>query len=125
MMAFTNDGQADPAMVMKRDNRFRVSSLEKRENRADISAGPADPAADSWQQGKIIQFRAVEIHDDGSSSVQESHHASNPGEKYVRPSAHGEPLTLLTTPFNRRLKLGNHPTRIGLQVLQNANGSPL
>lgn len=124
MMAFTNDGQADPAMVMKRDNRFRVSSLEKRENRADISAGPADPAADSWQQGKIIQFRAVEIHDDGSFSVQESHHASNPGEKRPAICARGTTYSAHNA-VQPRLKLGTHPTRIGLQVLQNANGSPL
>lgn len=55
MMGFTADGQADPAMVSARDARFKVSSAEKRQQRADIPAPAIDPAADGWQ-------RKVEIH---------------------------------------------------------------
>src|SRR5690606_15221553 len=38
MMAFTADGQIDPALVEARDARMDVSSEEKREDRADIAA---------------------------------------------------------------------------------------
>ncbi|HEY6643801.1 OBAP family protein [Povalibacter sp.] len=56
MMGFTADGQSDPAMIRERDQRFNVSSEEKRRNRADIAAPPIDPGADSWQNGTAIQL---------------------------------------------------------------------
>jgi hypothetical protein len=55
MMGFTADGQADPKMVAARDQRFKVSSAEKRKQRADIPAPPIDPGADAWQRGHEIQ----------------------------------------------------------------------
>jgi len=59
MMGFTADGQADPKMVAARDQRFKVSSAEKRQQRADIAAPPIDPGADAWQRGQEIQIPAA------------------------------------------------------------------
>lgn len=58
LMGFTADGQADARMVQARDERFGVSSAEKRENRADIDYPPIDPDADAWQKGIVIQVQA-------------------------------------------------------------------
>ncbi|MDQ2823757.1 MAG: OBAP family protein [Pseudomonadota bacterium] len=55
MMGFTADGQADPKMVEERDARFKVSSLEKRRQRADIPAPAIDPDADGGQNGHAMQ----------------------------------------------------------------------
>jgi hypothetical protein len=59
MMGFTQDGQADEQMVAERDKRFDVSSVEKREKRADIEYPPIDPQADAWQKGIVMQAEAV------------------------------------------------------------------
>ena len=59
MMGFTQDGQADEAMVAARDKRFDVSSAENRENRADIEYPSIDPDADAWQKGIVVQLEAV------------------------------------------------------------------
>lgn len=56
MMGFTEDGQTDPAMVMARDKRFGVDSLQKREDRASIAAPPIDAGADAWRRGRTIQI---------------------------------------------------------------------
>lgn len=56
MMGFTQDGQADAAMVAGRDARFKVESAEKRRQRADIAAPAIDPGADAWQHGKVLQL---------------------------------------------------------------------
>ena len=57
MMGFTQDGQADAAMVAGRDARFKVESAEKRRQRADIAAPAIDPGADAWQHGKVLQLQ--------------------------------------------------------------------
>ena len=59
MMGFTQDGQADEAMVAARDKRFDASSAKNRENRADIEYPPIDPDADAWQKGIVVQLEAV------------------------------------------------------------------
>ncbi|MEF7615719.1 OBAP family protein [Aquincola sp. MAHUQ-54] len=56
MMGFTADGQADPAMVAARDQRFGVDSGRKREDRAAIAAPAIDPGADAWQRGQAFQI---------------------------------------------------------------------
>jgi hypothetical protein len=56
MMGFTADGQANPQMIAERDERFRISSEEKRKNRSDIQAPPIDPGADAWQKGQVVQL---------------------------------------------------------------------
>ena len=57
MMGFTQDDQADDAMVSARDERFDVSSAENRENRADIAYPAVDPDADAWQKGVVVQLK--------------------------------------------------------------------
>jgi hypothetical protein len=56
MMGFTQDGQADDAMVSARDERFDVSSAENRENRADLAYPAIDPDVDAWQKGVVVQL---------------------------------------------------------------------
>lgn len=56
MMGFTADGQADAAMVASRDERFGVSSTEKKKDRTDIPAPPIEAGADAWQRGNIVQL---------------------------------------------------------------------
>lgn len=60
MMGFTEDGQADAAMVAERDRRFGVSSTEKREQRADIVYPPVDAQADAWRKGISPQLLVKE-----------------------------------------------------------------
>lgn len=55
LMGFTQDGQADPAMIAQRDDRLGIDSAEKRAQRIDIPAPKVDPLADAWQLGKVIQ----------------------------------------------------------------------
>ncbi|DBA92002.1 TPA: hypothetical protein ACH3X2_003891 [Trebouxia sp. C0005] len=54
MMAFTEEGQADPLMVAKRDKLYGTNSDERKEHRRktlDFSHQPSS-AADHWMQGK-------------------------------------------------------------------------
>jgi hypothetical protein len=57
MMGFTGDGQLDTALVLARDQRFGISTTEKRQQRADISAPPVKPGADAWQKGEVRQLQ--------------------------------------------------------------------
>ena len=56
MMGFTSDGQADAAMVARRDQRLGVDSAENRKRRADIAAPAIDADADAWQKGIAVQL---------------------------------------------------------------------
>lgn len=56
MMGFTQNGQADDAMVKARDERLHIDSEQKRGNRADIAEPAIIPGADGWQQGKTVQI---------------------------------------------------------------------
>jgi hypothetical protein len=64
MMSFTADGQADPKLVQQRDQALRVSTAEKRKERADIPTRDIAPGADAWQHGSAFQIR-----DDGTAAV--------------------------------------------------------
>lgn len=58
MMGFTADGQADPAMVARRDKDFDTDSNEKRKDRAEkIKPGEIAEGADAWQKGAAFQIR--------------------------------------------------------------------
>jgi Protein of unknown function (DUF1264) len=57
MMGFTADGQADPTMVSQRDQRFGISSAEKKKSRADIATPEIDPGADAWTKGNVVQLQ--------------------------------------------------------------------
>ena len=56
MMGFTEDGQINPQLVADRDQRFAISSAEKKKHRAEIQAPAIDPAADSWKKGETVQL---------------------------------------------------------------------
>lgn len=55
MMAFTADGQADPAMIAQRDARLGIDSAARRRSRSDIPAPPVHAEADAWQRGQVYQ----------------------------------------------------------------------
>ncbi|MCK8493631.1 OBAP family protein [Spirosoma sp. RP8] len=71
MMGFTKDGMLDPTMLKERDERFKVSSEEKRKNRADIPTPAIQPGANAWQQGEIRQLKI-------DNTAQGGHHHSSP-----------------------------------------------
>jgi hypothetical protein len=56
MMGFTKDGQLHPELLKARDERFKVSTPEKKKNRADIPTPSIDPLANAWEKGEIRQF---------------------------------------------------------------------
>ncbi|XWW46234.1 OBAP family protein [Fibrella sp. USSR17] len=56
MMGFTKDGQLDPRLVADRDERFKVSSQEKKANRADITTPPVQSGANAWERGEVRQL---------------------------------------------------------------------
>ncbi len=51
MMGFTAEGQVDEARVRERDERFDVSTADKRTQRTDITPPVLDSDADAWQKG--------------------------------------------------------------------------
>lgn len=56
MMGFTADGQAQPGLVETRDQRMKIQSEDKRQDRANIVAPPIAQGADAWQLGHILQL---------------------------------------------------------------------
>ena len=56
MMGFTADGQADPAMVAKRDRDLHVDSAQVKAKRADFPTRPVAEGADDWQHGPAFQI---------------------------------------------------------------------
>ncbi len=72
MMGFTKDGQIDPKLVADRDKRFKVSSNEKKANRADIPSPAVQPGANAWQQGEVRQLtitdKVAPVHKHGASA---------------------------------------------------------
>ncbi|WP_186332298.1 OBAP family protein [Bordetella genomosp. 13] len=73
MMGFTQDGQANEAMVEARNKRLGIDTVDKRANREDIPTPEVLPGADAWQAGKIIQF--------ADPTGQRHDHQGNPGER--------------------------------------------
>ena len=61
MMGFTEDGQADEAMIEDRDRRLGVSTSQKRENRADIPTPELVPGANFWESGRTVQTHLQEM----------------------------------------------------------------
>jgi hypothetical protein len=57
MMGFTRDGQLKPELLKARDQRFRISFMEKRKERADIPQPKVVPGANAWEQGEIRQLQ--------------------------------------------------------------------
>jgi hypothetical protein len=61
MMGFTEDGQADEAMIRDRDRRLGVSAGRKRQNRTDIPDPEVVPGANFWESGRTVQTRLEEM----------------------------------------------------------------
>ncbi len=61
MMGATADGQINEQLVAARDERFGVSTQEKRENRADLPTPEVDPEANAWQKGITLQLQTVRV----------------------------------------------------------------
>jgi hypothetical protein len=61
MMGFTQDGQADEAMIRDRDRRLDVSTGRKRQNRTDIPDPEVAPGANFWESGRTVQTRLKEM----------------------------------------------------------------
>lgn len=55
MMGFTRDGQLRPELLRARDNRFEISTAEKRQNREDIITPRVDGNANAWEKGHVRQ----------------------------------------------------------------------
>lgn len=56
MMGFTKDGQLHQHLQDERDKRFKISTVEKRKNRADIPTRPIISGANAWERGEVRQF---------------------------------------------------------------------
>jgi hypothetical protein len=62
MMAFTEDGQLDPALIAARDSRYGVNSADKKESRKELSYPQVtDPAADHWKSGTAWQVSMEQV----------------------------------------------------------------
>ena len=61
MMGFTDDGQADEAMVEARDRRLGISTARRRQSRADIPTPNVVPGANAWESGRTAQTRLEEV----------------------------------------------------------------
>lgn len=58
MMGFTQDGQANSAMVQQRDKDFEIDSTKKKATRAEkIKPGEIAPGADAWQKEAPFQIK--------------------------------------------------------------------
>jgi hypothetical protein len=56
MMGFTKEGQLQAGLLQQRDQRFNISTAEKKRQRADIEAPPVAAGANAWEKGEIRQF---------------------------------------------------------------------
>ena len=75
MMGFTEDGQINPQLVTERDQRFEISSAEKKKNRADIQAPAIDPSADSWKKGEVVQLSLGPMTKESLAAMSKQHEA--------------------------------------------------
>jgi len=61
MMAFTEDGQADEALIRERDRRLGVSTPQKRQDRAGIPSPEVAAGANAWERGRTVQTHLQEL----------------------------------------------------------------
>lgn len=69
MMGFTQDGQLGPELLKARDERFDLSTAEKKKSREDIRLPQVDPMANAWEKGQVRQF----IVTDNADSARHKH----------------------------------------------------
>lgn len=61
MMAFVKDGQLNEDLVRQRDAYYKISSEEKKRQRADIAEPKDNKGADAWtKSGKAVQVTTTE-----------------------------------------------------------------
>lgn len=80
MMGFTADGQADPTMLEQRNRRLRVDAAKTKVQRADIQIPAADPKADGWQNGNVIQITdptGAHLHQPATSTPEKANSRSS------------------------------------------------
>ena len=61
MMGLTADGQVDAELLAARDARVGVDTATLLEKRADIPVPQVDPAANSWESGRVPQTRLEDV----------------------------------------------------------------
>ena len=61
MMGFTSDGQASPALLQARDQRFGVSTDAKVQDRQGIPSPTIQPGADAWENGSTVQLGTTKV----------------------------------------------------------------
>ncbi len=61
MMGLTEDGQANETLIHGRDRNLGISTLNKRQNRADIRTPTVASGANSWEGGRTVQTRLEEM----------------------------------------------------------------
>lgn len=57
MMGFTENGQLNDSLVQVRDQRFEISTAEKKENRSNIPMPEVVEGANAWEEGEIRQLK--------------------------------------------------------------------
>lgn len=61
MMGFTKDGQVKDSLVTERDQRFNISTEEKRKMREDIPFPKVADGANSWEKGEVYQLKLEKV----------------------------------------------------------------
>ena len=61
MMGFTADGQANEALVRRRDLNLGVSTGARRDSRSEIATPTVAPGANAWETGRTVQSRLEEV----------------------------------------------------------------
>lgn len=56
MMGFTADGQVKPEMIRDRDQRFKITTAEKRKTRSDIPEPKLAAGVNAWERGEVMQL---------------------------------------------------------------------
>lgn len=87
MMAFTGDGQVHEDMVAARDERFGVSTEQRRRLRAGIPEPGVAAGANPWERGKTLQL-ALEERPFGRPSARRTGSADRPTQRAG--SGHGQ-----------------------------------
>ena len=61
MMAFVADNQLKEDLIRQRDEYYKISTAEKKKQRADIEEPKSDKGADAWSKsGKAVQLTTKE-----------------------------------------------------------------
>ncbi|HLT06421.1 MAG TPA: OBAP family protein [Cyclobacteriaceae bacterium] len=67
MMGFTKEGQLRQELLTKRDERFGISTADKKQQRENIPMPEVDPLANAWEKGEVRQLQLVDHYPDSLS----------------------------------------------------------